>query len=119
MSEFDLLKQAQEEKKRTSSVLFTKSAYNPAIKACVGGSAAEAERVWSMAGHVLTQQCSSMSPLVFELIMYLKYNSRLWGLVDVIEANKLRKLDRQPRIAIVSRKQDWRRRRQMCIFGTK
>jgi hypothetical protein len=59
----------------------------------VGGSAAEAERVWSMAGHVLTQHHSSMSPLVFELFMYLKYNSCLWGFVDVIEANKRRKLD--------------------------
>jgi hypothetical protein len=37
-----------------------------------------------------------MSPLVFEfelLIMYLKYNSHLWGLVDVIEANKRRKVE--------------------------
>ncbi len=59
----------------------------------MGGSAAEAELVWSMAGHVLTQHRSSMSPLVFELIMYLKYNSNLWGLVDVIEANKRRKLE--------------------------
>ncbi len=49
--------------------------------------------MWSMAGHVLTQHCSSMSPLVFELIMYLKYNSHLWGLVDVIEANKRRQLE--------------------------
>ena len=28
---------------------------------------------------------------VFELIMYLKYNSRLWGLADLVEANKRRK----------------------------
>ncbi len=28
---------------------------------------------------------------VFELIMYLKYNSRLWGLADLVEANKGRK----------------------------
>ncbi len=55
----------------------TKSAYDPAIKHCVLGSAAEVERVWSMAGHVLTEHRSSLSPHVFELIMYLKYNSRL------------------------------------------
>jgi hypothetical protein len=72
-------------------MLSTKSVYDPAIKACVGGSAAEVERVWSMAGHVLTKHCSTMSPLVFELIMYLKYNSRPWGLVGLIEANKRRK----------------------------
>ncbi len=72
-------------------MLSTKSVYDPAIKACVGGSAAEVERVWSMAGHVLTKHRSSMSPLVFEIIMYLKYNSCLWGLADLVEANKRRK----------------------------
>ena len=34
-------------------MLSTKSVYDPAIKACVGGSAAEVERVWSMAGSVV------------------------------------------------------------------
>jgi hypothetical protein len=72
-------------------MLSTKSVYDPAIKACVGGSAAEVECVWSMAGHVLTKHCSSMSPLVSELIMYLKYNSCPWGLADLVEANKRRK----------------------------
>ena len=52
---------------------------------------AEVERVWSMAGHVLTEHRSSLSPYVFELIMYLKYNSRLWGLKDVVNANVARK----------------------------
>jgi hypothetical protein len=32
-----------------------------------------------------------LSPYVFELIMYLKYNSRLWGLQDVVNANIARK----------------------------
>jgi len=32
-----------------------------------------------------------MSPLIFELIMYLKANRRLWNLDDVVEANKRRK----------------------------
>ena len=68
-----------------------KSAYDPAIKECVGGSAAEAERVWSMAGHVVTDHCLKMSPLIFELIMHLKYSSCLWGIADVVEANKRRK----------------------------
>lgn len=68
-----------------------KSSYDPAIMRCIGGSAAEAERVWSMAGHVLSEHRASLSPLVFELIMYLKYNLRLWSLSDVIEANKRRK----------------------------
>jgi hypothetical protein len=47
--------------------------------------------VWSMAGHVLIDQRSKMSPLIFELVMYLKYNSWLWGIADVVEANKRRK----------------------------
>ena len=72
----------EREKKKRLSEDHSKSAYDPAIKYCIGGSAAEAERVWSMAGHVLTEHRSSLSPLCFELIMYLKYNSRLWGLVD-------------------------------------
>ena len=67
------------------------STYDPAIMQCIGGSAAEAELVWSMAGQVLSEHRASLSPLVFELIMYLKYNSRLWSLSDVIEASKRRK----------------------------
>ena len=68
-----------------------KSNYDPAIMQCIGGSSAESERVWSMAGHVLSKHRASLSPLIFELIMYLKYNARLWSLSDVIEANKRRK----------------------------
>ncbi len=68
-----------------------KSANDAAIKECVGGSAAEAERVWSMARHVLTDHCLRMSPLILELVMYLKYNSCLWGIADIVEANKRRK----------------------------
>ena len=52
----------REKKKRLSEDL-SKSAYDPAIKYCIGGSAAESERVWSMAGHVMTEHRSSLSPL--------------------------------------------------------
>lgn len=68
----------------------TPTPYNPAIEKCVLGSAAEIKRVRSMAGCVLAKQHSTLSPLVFELIMYLKYNVRLWGLGDVSKANKSR-----------------------------
>lgn len=81
----------EREKKMKQVTQQFKSAYDPAIMHCVGGSAAEAERVWSMAGHVLTEHRASLSPLVFELIMYLKYNSRLWDISDVVEANKRRR----------------------------
>ena len=79
------------DKKRKSQQFSAKSAYDPAIKKCVMGSAAEAERVWSMAGHLLTDLRSSMSPLIFEILMYLKYNDRLWDISDVVEANKRRR----------------------------
>ncbi len=73
ISEFKMIKHAQEKaNKRKSAVVSPKSAYNPAIKECGGGSAAEAEHVWSMAGHVLTDHRSCKSPLIFELSMYLK-----------------------------------------------
>ena len=50
-----MMKQAREKAdKRKSAVVSPKSAYDPAMKECVGGSAAEAERVWSMAGNDLT-----------------------------------------------------------------
>ena len=80
-------KQREERKKEQNEKRKGISAYGAAIKECVGGSAAEVERVWSMAGHVLTDHRSSLSPLVFEMIMYLKYNARLWNLSDVVEAN--------------------------------
>ena len=88
------LEQMNRDRKRQADIVESdlhKSAYDPAIKHCVLGSAAEVERVWSMAGHVLTEHGSSLSPYVFELIMYLKYNSRLWGLKDVVNANVARK----------------------------
>ena len=91
LSAFERLNRDRQKKKQLMESGNAKSAYDPALKYCVLGSAAEAERVWSMAGHVLTDGRSSMSPLVFELIMYLKYNARLWTIDDVIEANKRRK----------------------------
>ncbi len=66
------------------------SKYDPALKYCVLGSSAEVERVWSMAGHVLTDSRLALSPLVFELIMYLKYNDCLWDISDVVTANRHR-----------------------------
>ena len=42
------------------------------------GSAAEVERVWSIARYVLTTQRSKMTPVVFEAIMFLKFNRDLW-----------------------------------------
>ena len=42
------------------------------------GSAAEAERLWSEARHILTAIRSSMAPATFEAIMLLKKNPKFW-----------------------------------------
>jgi len=42
------------------------------------GSAAEVERVWSWARYVLTTQRARMAPVLFEAIMFLKFNRDLW-----------------------------------------
>ena len=63
---------------------WAKSKYNPALL----GSASVVESFWSMVGKVLTKEQSSMRLLIFEFIIYLKYKSDLWGVADVIEANK-------------------------------
>ena len=67
-----------------------KSAYHKGVKSIMG-SAAVVEGHHSRAKRVLTPERSTMSPLVFEAIMYLKMNKRLWGKAQVVEANKRRK----------------------------
>ena len=58
-----------------------------------GRVAAEPERLWSAGDAVLTKRRANMQPLMFEMIMYLKFNKRLWGLEEVVEANLRRKND--------------------------
>jgi hypothetical protein len=78
LSTFELMNREQEQKKKSKkSNGVVKSKYNPALMHCVLGSAAGAEHFWSMAGKVLNNQRSLLSPLVFKLIMYLKYNNCL------------------------------------------
>ena len=62
----------EEQAQRTS-----KSKYNNLD--IVLGSAAEVERVWSLANYILTNQRGSMEPIMFEALLYLKYNRRFWG----------------------------------------
>ena len=49
-------------------------------------SAAEVERVWSMARYLLTTQRSRMSPKLFECMMFLKYNVGYWSVETVRDA---------------------------------
>ena len=43
------------------------------------GSAAEIERVWSTAELILRKARFRMTPILFEALIYLKYNSRYWN----------------------------------------
>ena len=77
-------------RKRGERSKIKKSKYHRGIRGAVPYSAAEVEHIWSAARNILTWRRSSMSPVIFEMIMFLKYNKRLWGLAEVVEANKRR-----------------------------
>ncbi len=48
----------------------------------------EIERLWSLAKNVLTDNRTSMTPLVFEAVLFLKVNSTYWNEYTVKEAWK-------------------------------
>lgn len=50
------------------------------------GSVAEAERVWSICKYVLSDHRSSLTPQLFEALIYLRYNERFWDPQLVAEA---------------------------------
>ncbi len=52
------------------------------------GSAAEVERLWSVAKNILKDNRKSMTPLLFEALLFLKVNNSYWGLELVCEAVK-------------------------------
>ncbi|GFH44601.1 hypothetical protein CTEN210_01075 [Chaetoceros tenuissimus] len=55
------------------------------------GSAAEVERLWSHAKHILTdERMGMMHPINFEAVLYVKMNRRFWDIVDVAHADKQR-----------------------------
>ena len=55
----------------------------------VFGSAAEVERVWSVASFILTKgRMSIMDPILFESLMFLKYNRAFWGKALILQAYK-------------------------------
>ncbi len=56
------------------------------------GSCAEVERLWSIAKHILTDSRKGMMDAeVFETIIFLKLNKRLWTINDFVEADSVRK----------------------------
>lgn len=88
--EMDLLERVAHERKRKANLLEAANS-NYVDGRFVVSSASPVEGVWSFGDCVLTKRRASMSPLTFELIMYLNYNQELWDVNDVIEANKRRK----------------------------
>ena len=50
------------------------------------GSAAEVERLWSIATNVLTDERKKTSPLMLEAVLFLRINSRLWDVQTVKQA---------------------------------
>ena len=66
---------------------------NPKYVNCdfIFGSCAEVERLWSIAKFILTsERKGNMSPFLFEAIVFLKMNQRLWDLSDVVSADHSR-----------------------------
>ena len=82
-----------------------KSDYYKGVRAIMG-SAAVVESHHSRAKKVLTEYRSSTSPLIFEAIMFLKMNRRLWDKADVVKANRNRKK------AVVERTQNLKAQQQ-------
>ena len=78
-------------KKAKEEMLHHHSDYDDAVHHCPFGTALVPEGLWSFGDCVMTKRRSSTSPLTFESILYLNFNSDLWDLNDVIEANNRRK----------------------------
>ena len=58
------------------------------------GSAAEVERLWSIANHVLTDERKKTSPLMLEALLFLRVNIRLWDIHTVKQAYHMSRNER-------------------------
>lgn len=50
------------------------------------GSAAEVERLWSIAGKVFPKDRANMHPIQVEALLFLRINKRFWDKREVVEA---------------------------------
>jgi hypothetical protein len=65
----------------------------------ITGSAAVVESLWSMYDAFNSKRRRVMSPIMVEMILFLKKNMDLWGIEDVARANQSRlKADRSERV---------------------
>eukprot|EP00171_Calliarthron_tuberculosum_P002931 IDg2931t1 len=62
------------------------------------GSAAEVEGLWSVCNYVLTNHRKSMTPLLFECLIFLKTNKEFWDLNLVTEAMRASFSERSTRM---------------------
>ena len=70
-------------------------------------SAAIVESLWSEAdGLLANKKKRGMAPITVEMILYLKKNKDLWNIIDVNNANEMRKTANRPQRMLVF----WRRR---------
>lgn len=56
------------------------------------GSAAHVERLWSIAGNILTDNSMSMTPLFFECLLLMKVNKNYWDIKLVSSAMKINRI---------------------------
>lgn len=61
----------------------------------IPGSVAEVERLWSTAKYILSENRQSMTPELFEALLFLKLNSRFWDVSLVSDAYKLHIVEKQ------------------------
>jgi hypothetical protein len=79
------IKKTQEQKTNHSLGLFKST--SPYVNCnFIYGSAAKVEWLWSIAKTILSSNRASMSPLVFESLLFLRVNRRFWDIKTVTEA---------------------------------
>jgi hypothetical protein len=65
----------------------------------ITGSTAVVESLLSMYDAFNSKRCCDMSPIMVEMILFLKKNKDLWGIEDIARANQSRlKADRSERV---------------------
>jgi hypothetical protein len=72
--------------KRKAQEMAGKSKYMDCL--FIMGSAACVETLWSEADALMDKRRQALSPINFEMILFLKKNKDLWGLDEVIQANR-------------------------------
>ena len=93
----DLLSRITGGGKRTSNEI-SPAGYDDCFDHVIG-SAAEVERLWSIARYILTTTRSRMTPMMFEALLFLRANRELWDETTVQKAmNAVRREQKDERL---------------------